>query len=302
MHEPDISLVNQYFLQLQNRICTDLGDREKNSDFNAEDIVTEEGGHSRPRVLENGHHLEKAAILYSHSIGSALPAAASARNPHLAGKVFEASAISMIVHAKNPYVPTFHANLRFFRIDRDNWYFGGGFDLTPYYAFPKDVLHWHRTAEAACKPFGTETYGTLKSQCDDYFFLTHRNEPRGVGGIFFDDWTEGGFGRAFEFVQSVGDHIMPAYLPILDRRKDQPYNTEEEEFMLFRRGRYAEFNLVIDRGTRYGLQSGRRIESVLASMPPRAVWKYNWSPEPGTPEADLYENYLRARDWLVELT
>jgi len=302
MHEPDISLVNQYFLELQNRICTDVGSRENNSTFSTEDIVRAQGGHSRPRVLEDGHYLEKAAVLCSHSIGSALPQAATERNPQLAGKGFEASAISMIVHPRNPYIPTFHANLRFFLIDQDRWYFGGGFDLTPYYAFPEDVLHWHRTAEAACKPFGETLYSTLKAQCDDYFFLAHRDEPRGVGGIFFDDWTEGGFERAFAFVQSVGDHIMPAYLPILDRRKDQPYKTKEEEFMLFRRGRYAEFNLAIDRGTRYGLQSGKRIESVLASMPPRAMWKYNWSPEPGTAEADLYENYLRARDWLVELT
>jgi coproporphyrinogen III oxidase len=310
MHEPDISLVNQYFLELQNQICSDVGSRENKATFSTEnkatfsteDIHTEQGGHSRPRVLDNGQHLEKAAVLYSHSVGSALPAAATERNPQLAGKGFQASAISMIVHPRNPYIPTFHANLRFFLIDQDHWYFGGGFDLTPYYAFPEDVLHWHRTAETACKPFGKNLYSTLKAQCDDYFFLTHRDEPRGVGGIFFDDWTEGGFERAFAFVQSVGDHIMPAYLPILDRRKDQPYSTKEEEFMLFRRGRYAEFNLAIDRGTRYGLQSGRRIESVLASMPPRAVWKYNWSPEPGTPEADLYENYLRARDWLVELT
>ncbi|MDG2070497.1 MAG: oxygen-dependent coproporphyrinogen oxidase [Pseudomonadales bacterium] len=298
---PDISLVNQYFLELQNKICTDLGSRENTAAFSAEDIATAQGGHSRPRVLENGQHVEKAAVLCSHSVGAALPQAATERNPQLAGKGFEASAISMIVHPRNPYIPTFHANLRFFLIDEDNWYFGGGFDLTPYYAFPEDVLHWHRTAEDACKPFGNNLYGMLKAQCDEYFFLPHRGEPRGVGGIFFDDWTEGGFERAFTFVQSVGDHIMPAYLPILDRRKDHPYSTKEEEFMMFRRGRYAEFNLAIDRGTLYGLQSGRRIESVLASMPPRAMWKYNWSPETGSAEADLYENYLRARDWLVEL-
>lgn len=301
MRVPDISLVNQYFLELQNQICTDLGSRENTATFSAEDIATAQGGHSRPRVLENGQYVEKAAVLCSHSVGAALPQAATERNPQLAGKGFEASAISMIVHPRNPYIPTFHANLRFFLIDEDNWYFGGGFDLTPYYAFAEDVLHWHRTAEDACKPFGNNLYSMLKAQCDEYFFLTHRDEPRGVGGIFFDDWTEGGFERAFTFVQSVGDHIMPAYLPILDRRKDHPYSTKEEEFMLFRRGRYAEFNLAIDRGTRYGLQSGRRIESVLASMPPRAMWKYNWSPETGSAEADLYENYLRARDWLVEL-
>jgi len=206
----------------------------------------------------------------------------------------------MIIHPRNPYVPTMHANLRFFIVDQHNWYFGGGFDLTPYYPFKEDVIHWHRTAEQACQPFGTDVYERLKKWCDDYFYLSHRNEPRGVGGLFFDDWTEGGFEESFAFVKNVGDHILPAYQPILQKRKDTPWTAREEEFLLYRRGRYAEFNLAIDRGTRYGIQSGRRIESVLASMPPRAMWKYNWHPDPGTPEAELYDCYLKPRNWLVD--
>ena len=302
MHEPDIQLVKDYFLQLQSDICEQLGENEPNTEFRLRDLPAESGGHARPSVLEDGKCLEKAAVHYTHSIGTSLPKAASERNPELAGKGFEATAISMIVHPRNPYVPTFHANLRFFQVDQRNWYFGGGFDLTPYYPFAEDVLHWHRTAQAACRPFGEALYPKLKTWCDEYFYLPHREEPRGIGGIFFDDWTDSGFEQSWAFVQSVGEHIMPAYLPILQRRKGLPYGAREEEFQLYRRGRYAEFNLAIDRGTKYGLQSGRRIESVLASMPPRAIWKYDWTPAPGTPEAELYVNYLRARDWLLELT
>ncbi|MCH7743505.1 MAG: oxygen-dependent coproporphyrinogen oxidase, partial [Proteobacteria bacterium] len=264
--------------------------------------TTDSGGHSRPRVLDGGAHIERGAVQYSYSIGASLPSAASDRNPHLAGKKFEAAAISMIMHPDNPYVPTFHANLRFFLIDQENWYFGGGFDLTPYYPFAQDVLHWHQTAREACAPFGADIYPRLKAQCDDYFYLPHRQEPRGVGGLFFDDWTEGGFAESFALVQSIGDSILPAYVPILQRRMDIAYGEREKEFQLYRRGRYVEFNLAIDRGTKYGIQSGRRIESVLASMPPKAIWKYNWKPEPGSPESDLYDNYLKPRDWLVELT
>jgi coproporphyrinogen III oxidase len=242
--------------------------------------------------------IERGAVQFSHSIGDSLPAAASERNPHLAGKGFQAAAISMIMHPRNPYVPTFHANLRFFIVDESSWYFGGGFDLTPYYAFEEDVRHWHQTAKIACNPFGEDVYPRLKSRCDEYFYLSHRQEARGVGGIFFDDWTEGGFEASFDFVRSIGDAILPAYQPILEKRKDTPFGEREEEFLLYRRGRYAEFNLAIDRGTRYGIQSGRRIESVLASMPPRAIWKYNWHPEPGSAEATLYEDFLPTRDWV----
>lgn len=300
MSEPDITPVKQYFLGLQTHICDTLGAIDGGPGFSMEDIQTGGGGHSRPRVLDAGPHIERAAVQFSHSVGDELPAAASERNPHLAGKGFEATAISMIVHPRNPWVPTMHANLRFFIVDQRNWYFGGGFDLTPFYPFTEDVVHWHKTAEEACRPFGEDLYPRLKQWCDEYFYLYHRKEPRGVGGLFFDDWTEGGFDQSFAFTKSVGDHILPAYQPILEARKDIPWGDREEEFLLYRRGRYAEFNLAIDRGTRYGMQSGRRIESVLASMPPRAIWKYNWHPEPGTREAELYDYYLKPRDWLAQ--
>lgn len=300
MAEPDINQVKSYFLDLQTHICHQLAEIDGSQTFSQEDINPESGGHSRPRVLDGGTHIERAAVQYSHSVGAELPAAASERNPELAGKGFEAAAISMIVHPANPYVPTMHANLRFFILDNSHWYFGGGFDLTPYYAFKEDVIHWHNTAAVCCEPFGADVYERCKRQCDHYFFLSHRNEPRGVGGIFFDDWTEGGYDQSFSFVRSAGDHILPAYLPILEKRKDTAYGERERDFQLYRRGRYAEFNLAIDRGTRYGMQSGRRIESVLASMPPLAIWRYNWQPEPGTPEAELYEYYLKPRDWINE--
>lgn len=302
---PDIEAVKNYFLSLQTRICDTFAKIDGTAEFSLEDIQTDNGGHSRPRVIDAGTHLERGAVQYSHSIGASLPPAASERNPHLAGKGFQAVAISMIMHPLNPYVPTFHANLRFFLIDEENWYFGGGLDLTPYYPFAEDVLHWHQVARAACdggeSGSGEETYARLKAWCDDYFYLSHRQEPRGVGGLFFDDWAEGGFEESFNFVRRIGDCILPAYQPILEKRKDTPYGDREVEFQLYRRGRYAEFNLAIDRGTKYGIQSGRRIESVLASMPPRAIWKYNWHPAPGSPESDLYDNYLRPRDWLAEL-
>ena len=300
MSEPNIIEVKKYFIDLQAKICSEL-EAIDGKPFLHEDFTTNHGGISRPRVLQDGRYLEKAAVNFTHSRGTSLPKAASARNPELQGKSFEAVAISVIVHPKNPYVPTFHANLRFFLVNEDHWHFGGGFDLTPYYPFPEDVLHWHRTAAKACSPFGSDLYKRLKSWCDDYFYLQHRKEPRGVGGIFFDDWNETSFESSFAFVQNVGKHILPAYLPIFKRRKDIPFGSEEEEFMLYRRGRYAEFNLAIDRGTKYGLESGRRIESVLASMPPRAIWKYDWKPKSGSPEANLYEDYLRIRDWIDEL-
>jgi coproporphyrinogen III oxidase len=303
---PDMDAVKRYFFNLQTKICDAFAKVDGGAEFSIEDVKTDTGGHSRPRVIDAGTYIERGAVQYSHSVGASLPPAASERNPHLEGKGFEAAAISMIIHPRNPYAPTFHANLRFFLVDKENWYFGGGFDLTPYYPFAEDVLHWHQIARSACDGVqgesGDEVYKRLKTWCDEYFYLSHRQEPRGVGGLFFDDWTQGGFENSFEFVQRVGDCILPAYQPILEKRKNTPYGEREEEFLLYRRGRYAEFNLAIDRGTKYGIQSGRRIESVLASMPPRAIWKYNWQPEPGSPESDLYDNYLRPRDWLSELS
>ena len=298
-NQPNIQAVVDYFERLQQQICTTIEAVDGEAQFSLEEIETPGGGHSRPRVLDNGPHIERGAVQFTHSIGQSLPPAASERNPHLAGKGFQATAISMIMHPRNPHVPTFHANLRFFLIDDDNWYFGGGFDLTPYYPIREDVVHWHQTARDACVPFGDSIYPKFKDWCDEYFYLSHRQEPRGVGGLFFDDWTEGGFDRSFALARSIGDHILPAYEPILRKRLETPFTEAQKTFQLYRRGRYAEFNLAIDRGTRYGLQSGRRIESVLASMPPQAIWKYNWQPEPGSPEAELTETFLKPQDWLA---
>ena len=271
-----IHLVTDYFKSLQASICETLSGIDGSAQFSVEDIETPGGGHSRPSVIDGGKVLERGAAQFTHSIGAALPTAASERNPHLAGQRFQAAAISMIMHPQNPFVPTFHANLRYFVVGDSHWYFGGGFDLTPFYPFMEDVIHWHKTARDACAPFGDEIYPKLKAWCDEYFFLPHRQETRGVGGVFFDDWSEGGFDQSLAFVKSIGDAILPAYQPILERRLGTPYTEGQKEFQLYRRGRYAEFNLAIDRGTKYGIQSGRRIESVLASMPPRAIWKYNW--------------------------
>lgn len=299
---PDISAVRDYFLNLQTTICNTLERIDGEAGFSQEDVEGPGGTLSRPRVLDGGRHIERGAVQFTHSRGDSLPPAASERNPQLAGKGFEATAISMIMHPCNPYAPTFHANLRFFVVDDEHWHFGGGFDLTPFYPFAEDVLHWHEVARDACAPFGETLYPKFKAWCDDYFYLSHRGEPRGVGGLFFDDWNESGFANSFALTRSIGDNILPAYQPILERRKDTPFTEQEREFQLYRRGRYAEFNLAIDRGTRYGIQSGRRIESVLASMPPVAIWKYNWQPEPGSKEAVLYDEYLKHRDWLTELS
>ena len=298
----DIESVKTYFENLQEQVCQAFEERELTKKFSSEAIDSENGAKAKPKVLEDGVHVEKAAVQYTYSKGTKLPAAATERNQSLAGKSFEAASVSMIIHPRNPFVPTFHANLRFFVVNDDHWHFGGGFDLTPFYPFPEDVLHWHLTAKSACDIHNTKFYRRFKKNCDDYFYLPHRKEHRGVGGIFFDDWSEGGFEKSFELTKSIGDAILQAYLPIFDRRVNLNYTEREREFQLYRRGRYAEFNLAIDRGTKYGMQSGRRIESVLASMPPVAKWIYNWTPEPGSPESDLYENYLQSRDWISELS
>jgi coproporphyrinogen III oxidase len=299
---PQIAPVRAYCLALQESICTGLEALDGAGHFRGDDMASENGALARPRVLEDGRHIEKAAVQFTHSIGTALPPAATERNPHLAGHGFEAVAISLIVHPRNPYVPTTHMNLRYFSVTAADpvWYFGGGFDLTPCYGFVEDCVDWHRAARDACAPFGSETYPELKAACDAYFFLPHRDEPRGIGGIFFDDWTRDGFARSFAFIRSVGDHFLLAYAPIFTRRRDTPYGERERQFQLYRRGRYAEFNLAIDRGTRYGLQSGRRVESVLASLPPLAVWRYDYHPEPDTPEAELYDRFLPPRAWIDE--
>ena len=289
-------------MALQDRICAELEAVEPAARFSGEEIRDANGSRSRPRVLSGGEQIDKAAVNFSNSLGSQLPSAATERRPELAGRSFEAVSLSLIVHPRNPYAPTSHMNVRCFIAKQDAaepvWWFGGGFDLTPYYGFHEDCVHWHQTAHDACAEFQDGLYEQLKKNCDDYFFLPHRAEPRGIGGLFFDDFALESFERSFEFLRSVGEHFLIGYLPILKRRAHTPYGERERDFQKLRRGRYVEFNLLYDRGTRYGLQSGRRIESVLASLPPEVVWTYAAEPEPGSPEAKLVEEFLQPRDWL----
>lgn len=298
---PRIPEVSKYLLELQDRICRGLEEEDGAATFGEDRWEREQGGGGLTRVLSGGSVLEQAGVNFSHVQGSRLPPSATQHRPELAGCRFEAMGVSLVVHPRNPYVPTCHANVRFFIAFRDEappvWWFGGGFDLTPYYGFEEDVVHWHTTAREACSPFGDAVYPRLKRWCDEYFFLPHRGEPRGVGGLFFDDWDEGGFDRSFDFMRSVGDHFLPAYRPIVAKRKARPHGDRERQFQLYRRGRYVEFNLVVDRGTLFGLQSRGRTESILMSLPPLARWEYNWRPEPGTPEASLYDVFLVPRDW-----
>jgi coproporphyrinogen III oxidase len=304
MAPPDLPAVRRYLLELQDAICTALEEEDGSAHFVEDHEELPGGSLSRARVLEDGPVIEKAAVNFTHARGDRLPSAATERRPELAGAAFQAVSLSLIVHPRNPYAPTSHANLRLFSAEPPSgnavWWFGGGFDLTPYYGFDEDAVHWHQVARDACRPLGGDAYARLKRACDEYFFLPHRREPRGIGGLFFDDLGEGGYERCFEFVRSVGDHYLGAYRPILARRKETPYGERERDFQLYRRGRYVEFNLVYDRGTRYGLQSGRRIESVLASLPPAVHWRYDWQPKPGSPEARLTEHFLQPRDWLGE--
>jgi coproporphyrinogen III oxidase len=251
-------------------------------------------------VLENGEAFEKAGVNFSHVTGATLPPSATASRPELAGQPFHAMGVSLVIHPRNPYVPTTHLNVRFFTAGDSHWWFGGGFDLTPYYGFREDCVHWHRTARAACAPHGAELYPRFKKWCDDYFILKHRGEPRGIGGIFFDDFNAPGFVPGFSFLRSVGDAFLPAYVPIVQKRRAMPYGERERDFQLYRRGRYVEFNLVYDRGTIFGLQSGGRTESILMSLPPLVQWRYDWKPVPGTPEAELYDVYLKPQDWAAE--
>jgi len=299
----DTAAVRAYLLSLQDRACSAIEAEDGAARFREDLWQRAEGGGGRSRVLAEGAVFERAGVGYSDVFGSSLPPTASARRPELAGRSFEALGVSLIFHPHNPYAPTAHMNVRFFLAEKAGepiWWFGGGFDLTPYYGFEEDAVHWHRTAREACVPFGPEVYPHYKKWCDEYFFLRHRNEPRGIGGIFFDDLSEGGFERCFAFLRSVGDHFLPAYLPILARRKQLAYGERERDFQLYRRGRYVEFNLVWDRGTLFGLQSGGRAESILMSLPPLVRWRYDWHAEPGTPEARLYQEFLRPREWADE--
>lgn len=303
MSEANTADVEGYFRGLQDDICQALENADGKSRFHEDCWQREAGGGGRSRVLNEGAVFEQAGVNFSHVHGAQLPAAASARNPDLAQiEQFEALGVSLVVHPRNPYVPTSHFNVRFFCAQRSDgvpvWWFGGGFDLTPFYGFEDDVRHWHQTAREACEGFGDGVYPRLKSWCDEYFYLPHRSEARGVGGLFFDDMNEWGFERDFAFVRSVAEHYLQAYLPIVERRRKHPYGERERDFQCYRRGRYVEFNLVHDRGTLFGLQSGGRTESILMSLPPRVHWRYNWHPEPGSAEAELYEKFLPARDWV----
>jgi coproporphyrinogen III oxidase len=303
MNMLDVDGVNNYLLDLQDRICTALEQANGGERFHEEAWQRPEGGGGRTRVLAQGAVFEQAGVNFSHVHGKNLPPSASAHRPELAGRAFRALGLSIVIHPRNPYVPTSHCNVRFFLAEKPGsepvWWFGGGFDLAPYYGFEGDAVHWHRTAKQACDPFGPDYYGRFKQWCDEYFYIKHRQEPRGIGGLFFDDLNEHSFGHCFNFSKSVGDHFLPAYLPIVERRKDTPYGEREREFQLYRRGRYVEFNLVYDRGTLFGLQSGGRSESILMSLPPLVAWRYNWQPAAGSPEAKLYELFLQPRDWLA---
>jgi coproporphyrinogen III oxidase len=305
------SRVKNYLLDLQDRICRELQaedsgaafiedawSRGESDDGHEEPVL---GGGGRTRVLNGGAVFEQAGVNFSHVTGASLPPSATAARPELSGRSFEALGVSLVIHPENPHVPTSHANVRFFVAEKEGqapvWWFGGGYDLTPYYPQLVDVVGWHQAAHAACAPFGDEVYSRFKEWCDRYFYLKHRKEARGIGGLFFDDLNEWGFERSFEFLKAVGDSYLDAYLPIVRRRKDQPWTNRQRQFQLYRRGRYVEFNLVYDRGTLFGLQSGGRTESILMSLPPLVSWRYDWQPEPGSDEAGLYE-FLEPRDWL----
>ncbi|QGU32830.1 oxygen-dependent coproporphyrinogen oxidase [Thermochromatium tepidum] len=301
---PDLKAVETYLLALQDQITAALRVLDPGAEQREDHWERPGGGGGRTRVIRAGRVFEQCGINFSHVQGERLPPSASAQRPELAGRRFEALGVSLVAHPLNPYVPSSHLNLRFFQAEQDGaepvWWFGGGFDLTPYYGFEEDVVHWHRNARAACEPFGADLYPRFKSWCDEYFFIKHRQEPRGVGGIFFDDFDQGGFESAFAFWRHVGDHYLTGYLPIVERRRGMRYGEREREFQKIRRGRYVEFNLVQDRGTLFGLQSGGRTESILVSMPPEVSWRYDHRPAPGTPESELLERFLVVRDWLGE--
>ncbi len=297
--------VEAFLRDLQNRICAEVERIDGQAKFLHDAWrrdPAEGGGGGESRVLSEGAVFERAGVNFSDIRGTKLPPAATAARPELVGRGFRAMGVSLVFHPRNPYAPTTHANVRFLIAEKEGeepvWWFGGGFDLTPYYGFTEDAVYWHQVAKDACAPFGPEVYPQLKAQCDDYFFLKHRNEARGIGGLFYDDWSVGGFDASFALMRSVGDHFMKAYAPIVERRHPMPYSQRERDWQLYRRGRYVEFNLVWDRGTLFGLQSKGRIESILMSMPPLVTWHYNHQPEPGSPEAAFLSDYLPVRDWL----
>ncbi|MEZ7207487.1 oxygen-dependent coproporphyrinogen oxidase [Pseudoalteromonas sp. DY56-GL79] len=302
MSKINLETVKAFLLQLQDNICQGLGAADGNAQFVEDAWERAEGGGGRTRVIRNGDVIEQGGVNYSHVFGASMPASATAHRPELAGRSFHACGVSLVIHPKNPNIPTSHANVRFFIAEKEGeepiWWFGGGFDLTPFYPVLEDVKHWHQVAKDLCAPFGDAVYGDYKKWCDEYFYLKHRDETRGVGGLFFDDLNQWGFEKSFAFMQAVGNGFLDAYLPIVEKRKDTPYSEQERQFQLYRRGRYVEFNLVWDRGTLFGLQTGGRTESILMSMPPLARWEYDFQPDPGSKEAELY-NYLTPKNWLA---
>ncbi len=308
---PDLAAIRACFTGLQQDIVLALQGVDGGT-FRRDEWQRAEGGGGITLSLEGGPVLERAGVLFSHVTGRSLPASATAHRPRLAGRAWEAMGVSLVIHPRNPFAPTVHLNVRFFVAPGSGaqgggdaaarqtvWWFGGGMDLTPCYGFVEDARHFHSTCRDALAPFGADLHPRFKRACDEYFYLKHRQEARGVGGIFYDDFSDGGFAQAFAMTKSVGDHFVPAYLPILERRRELPYGERERDFQAYRRGRYVEFNLVWDRGTLFGLQSNGRTEAILLSMPPLARWRYEWTPEPGSPEARLYADFLPARDWLA---
>lgn len=297
-----LAQVKAYLLQLQLNLCESIRILDQQGHFIEDSWTRELGGGGLTRVFNKGRIFAKAGINFSHVTGEQLPPSASAHRPELSGCKFSALGVSLVIHPENPYVPTTHANVRFFIAEKENkpsiWWFGGGFDLTPYYGFREDCKHWHEMARAACQPFGEDLYPRFKIWADDYFFLKHRQEARGIGGLFFDDFNEGGFANSFAFTKSVGEHFIKAYEPLVMKRKDIPFGAREKAFQLYRRGRYVEFNLLYDRGTVFGLQSRGRTESILMSLPPEVHWQYNWQPEKGSAEEQLYLEFLPAQDWV----
>jgi coproporphyrinogen III oxidase len=302
MTQVNLETVKAFLLSLQDKICQSLEQADGQATFIEDTWQRKEGGGGRTRVIREGAFIEQGGVNFSHVYGDSMPASATAHRPELAGRSFQACGVSLVIHPKNPHVPTSHANVRFFIAEKEGeepiWWFGGGFDLTPFYPVLEDVKHWHQTAFNLCAPFGDSVYDDYKKWCDEYFYLKHRDETRGVGGLFFDDLHQWGFDRCFEFMRAVGNGFLDAYLPIVAKRKDFPFTEQQRDFQLYRRGRYVEFNLVWDRGTLFGLQTGGRTESILMSMPPLARWEYNFKPEPDSLEANLYDNYLSPKDWL----
>lgn len=302
MAQPNKQAVKRYLLALQDTICQQFEQADAEAVFTQDNWDRPEGGGGRSRVIKNGAIIEKGGVNFSHVFGDKMPASATQHRPELAGRTFEAMGVSLVIHPNNPFIPTSHANVRFFIAEKEGeepvWWFGGGYDLTPYYGFDEDCQSWHQTAFDACAPFGDQMYPRYKKWCDEYFYLKHRQEQRGIGGLFFDDLNALGFDDSFAFMQAVGDSYIEAYLPIVKKRKDTPFTQAQKDFQLYRRGRYVEFNLVYDRGTLFGLQTGGRTESILMSLPPNVKWDYNWQPEANTPEHKLHEYYLKPRDWL----